>query len=560
MDKHRCLIDHLPELWTGARLKVEGVSGTWDRVETRNTPVGVRFFMVRGCNKPSFKNPGKYVLYSIPRFLMQEFPYGTPLVFDNSWDNMYYGLSERAGKLYDTGSVDALKFLDSFGTNILNRLPSAGALSLRELFDKYSGKKRARVIRGWEKFLSAGFDWDHTCKIFVKSEAAHVKSVSSEGIVYSAPRPIFNLPDAPNYLGARYYSPVEHIFLHLGPDLGYTRFIAKGLNSAQRGRLLRDKWEYVSQFGVPVAIGGDGRRADAHIHVGLLKVQHGWDAVISRYHQLLSKLQEASRNPWKLNFTVRGERLLEAFISAMRITGAWDTGGGNSLVHLMAFLSVLLGSGAVWEIVDDGDDVVVFTTLSMFKYVRKLLLMVEAYGVDFKWEDPVTIFEHIEFCRCHPVLCVDGWRMVRDPSRTINHFFFSQAQMPLKYALSYLKAQASGERMVFSGVPVLGPLFERCFVALAEEPEYKGTLSRRWVYDLERRRPQLEISEGARHSFMLAFGVMPHRQRWLEEQMGGILFSKHHMPHLKDPFLGDVWNPEPRFTHILGPIGPLGPP
>jgi hypothetical protein len=134
-------------------------------------------------------------------------------------------------------------------------------------------------------------------------------------------------------------------------------------------------------------------------------------------------------------------------------------------------------------------------------------------------EQPVDVFERLEFCQSSPVWCADGWRMVRNVHTVLNKD--AMCLMPVtreKDLKMWLGAVGECGLSQTRGVPVLEEYYEmyhRCGVRptvgymdrfVANTSHYERRVISRAV-----------VTEEARASFYYAFGVEPDVQRAFED-------------------------------------------
>jgi len=162
------------------------------------------------------------------------------------------------------------------------------------------------------------------------------------------------------------------------------------------------------------------------------------------------------------------------------------------------------------------------------------------FGFSMKVETPVRVFEQIEFCRMHPVLCGDGWVMVRNPLEAVMRDCTTILSLPnLRSVAKWWHAVGMGGMALTNGVPVAHSLYSQ----MVEQGIAGHTRDDPWLADsgfmrLHSSRPAQPITPEARVSFWLAFGITPDAQVAFESR-----FKLHQQwaPGVC-PLAGQTWN------------------
>jgi hypothetical protein len=174
--------------------------------------------------------------------------------------------------------------------------------------------------------------------------------------------------------------------------------------------------------------------------------------------------------------------------------------------------------GIAYDIINDGDDIVVFMERESEVLFREGLEQHYLYfGFRIVAEPTSHRLEEIEFCQMRPV-CVNGsYRMVRNPLVCIEKDTFCVKTLNHNDSFEeWASGVAVGGRIACDGVPVLRAFYEyldygvECRKHLAEESGMfrMSTGMRDW---------HREVDDTSRWSFYLAFGIDPHAQIVLEE-------------------------------------------
>jgi hypothetical protein len=443
-----------------------------------------------------------------------------PVVYANCACNVYECVRQRVGIEVPSPDEETVQQIKRFAAKVARRARKVKSRTVEQVRASLSGPDLEKFDKGWADFLREGLFWrDTRHKMFVKSELGELRKREGQAdvtnmsctLVMQKPRAIFNISDKLSAVGKIVYPPVEHVVLKLkdstGKLLPKQRSVMKGLNAVQRARAIRLKWE---RFTEPCAISLDGSQCDAHMRRHLLEMQRDFDLTVNR-----SSLMKALWNVMLKNFTLWG-RGLKAEQEPMRLSGTWDTGGGNSLIHLLIVAFALQGER--YEVAIDGDDVLLVCERQEHRrLLEKLHDTARKLSVVFTGEEPVFEFQKIEFTRCQPIRCGGQWKMVRKPRRALSNFFGSHTEFAGKYLNAYLKTVADGERRVFSGVPILSVLYEKVYKDNADEPDYKGPKISKfhWKGSID----SGPVDDIARDDFHRAFGICAEEQSRIEKQI-----------------------------------------
>jgi len=441
-----------------------------------------------------------------------------PFVFQNCPCNVLRAIQRRVDLDLHEPTDAAYTSLRRL-VNLAKRLgvfPKVRSSTNEELFAR-SGAMREKLERGRLLFLREGLsNKDMSTDMFIKAEATKPKT--SEGNLAAAtPRPIYSIPDKLCYLGALHYHNVEAAQLKVrGRPFPNTRSILKGLNTLDRAALLRRKF---TRFKKPVFWCGDGVKCDAHIGRRLLKIQHSIDLFMNN-DPVFVKLQRLTEGRWK----IRSRDGFKFLAPPIRLTGTWDTGGGNSILHLCILCDLLKEIPyEFWDVAVDGDNFAVFAEEDAAPLVEEAMRGHVDYGVEFEFEPRSSVFEELEFCRHRPVEVQAGvWNMVRSPWRTISHFTCPSEDLR-GLVWNHAHTVADGEYKAFAGIPVVGAFFKWLSWQLRDVPLYEGRLDP-WVVKRWKEAVSVPVDLAiARQSFSRAWSITEGQQLVLENLFMGSL-------------------------------------
>nr|UUW21104.1 MAG: RNA-dependent RNA polymerase [Sanya tombus-like virus 6] len=374
----------------------------------------------------------------------------------------------------------------------------------------YDGRKRRVYQNAVDSLKTRGLTVrDATIDAFLKAE-----KVNFTAKVDPAPRLI--QPCTPRYnteLG-RYLKLFEKELLARAFTrvFGY-RVVVKGLNAQETADVIVDHWK---RYRNPVAVGLDASRFDQHVSADALKWEHSvYNAVFRdpKLKQLLS---------WQVvnRCIARVEGMKLEYEASCRMSGHPNTGLGNCLIMSSIVLGFLEEYDVDARLVNNGDDCVLILDKSELSKLNRIMRWALDFGITLKREEPVYEVEHIEFCQAHPVLCANGWRMVRDPRVAMSKDCVSLQDWSTETGIRYW-AQAIGTcgLALTRGVPVWQAWYEQLVTLGVQAPE--GVSERVWDCGMGMMAKGVvgcDVSQEARYSFWKAFGIPPDVQEALEEE------------------------------------------
>jgi len=316
-----------------------------------------------------------------------------------------------------------------------------------------------------------------------------------------------------NIAVGRFLRKIEHAIYHsIDRMFGQQHAVFKGLNADSQGRALAQLW---SQYRDPVAVGGDMSRFDQHVSAPILHWEH---SVYKCFYRGQDRAELARLLHMQLDnrCTMHLPEARFDYRCSSRMSGDMNTGLGN-VVIMCALLYSHLGTGW-YSLVDNGDDFVLILERTDLPRLTKLASFCHDLGFILKLEAPVSTLERIEFCQTHPVNVGGYYRMVRNyPSHVDKDSTFIK---PLTQATfgRYLESIGRCGLALCSGVPCCQAYYQWLLRAAAgralDDPSMetgmrqlaKGMVS-----------SATAISEEARFSFWLAFGVHPYAQLAIEQ-------------------------------------------
>lgn len=422
-------------------------------------------------------------------------------------------------------------------SDLLRRMPDYAPCNYDDFVDMYRGSKKACYARALASLAEAPLTRrDATSKCFVKREKCNVSK---------APRVIQPRDPRYNIAIGRFLKPIEHQVYEAIRRVARVkrRVVAKGLNLDDIGKLMYHKW---SGFVDPVAVGLDATKFDMHVGPEMLGFEHSiYKKLFPQHLDELSPLlnwQMENRGvgyapDGKLKYSVRGKRF----------SGDMNTAMGNCLIMCFMVIAYCRERGVKFDLINNGDDCVVFMER---EDEPKFRLGLEQWflqlGFRMVAEATVDILEQVEFCQMHPVSLGGRYRMVRNPAVAIEKDSFCVRTLCHDDSFAeWASGVAQGGYATCDGVPVMrafyGYLDGR--VAVRQHLLDDTGMSRmaRGMRNLNR-----EVSDEARWSFYLAFGIDPQAQVALESWFACHRWTSDYIPEFVSglPF-AELLSPKP---------------
>ena len=314
----------------------------------------------------------------------------------------------------------------------------------------------------------------------------------------------------------RYLKPFEHAMYKSIDNLWGEPTVMKGYTVNEMGRIIEDKW---NKYRKPAAVGFDMSRFDQHVSVDALKFEHklyrkcfngDGNLAILLEHQLANKGVAYARDG-RMSYKVEGKRM----------SGDVNTSLGNVILACCITKQMMADIGVKCSLINNGDDCVVICESSDIKRVEDILAPGWLrYGFTCISEPVVYEIEKIEFCQMSPVKIKD-YVMVRNPRTSLSKDAHSTVPFEnSKVAMEWMYSVGTGGLSLAGGVPVVQEYYQ-CMIRNGKQVRsnkmrhFLGEYYTSWA---ERHTGKYTpISESARHSFHLAFGISPDQQVSLED-------------------------------------------
>jgi len=398
-------------------------------------------------------------------------------------------------------------------------------ITAEEVVARYTGSKR----RAYEQALRSLGDvelhgGDARVEVFVKAEKTPFGL--KKGV---DPRIICARSKRYNIKLLQYLVPVERLLYHVRGETWWgvprTRIFAKGLNLKERAELLERKFRH---FERPLVVELDCSRFDGHVDREMLRLEHRFYLSLFSGDRDLARLLE-------MQLRTKGKSMNGVMFAmdGKRATGDPNTGCGNSLLEGAMIRSGMQGLGVKWDMLGDGDNVVLFleedtsarvlTHLSAhFKRCSQVLTV----------DNRTSVLDRVTFCRMRPLM-VGGVRRLARPwtsvlgGMLVSHRHFREA----KGGMAIAKAIVRAELDLSLGVPIIDPCCRHLLslmdsVVVGRVPVDTGVYQMlRWfegVTDpnevLNSEPPAREVDVEDRGRFADAWGVEPSEQLAIESR------------------------------------------
>lgn len=388
----------------------------------------------------------------------------------------------------------------------------ATVLTVPEVVGRYHGAKRRVYENAQRSLYRKGLSRkDSHLRPFTKFEK---QSLSKAPRIINPRSPRYNL------LLGKYLKHTEKLYYQAlnkvwGEHTKHT--VIKGMNVFEAATVMKAKWD---RFVKPVAVGLDASKYDMHVGVFALMFEHSFYNDVFDTDELRELLLMQLYNRG-VAYCDDGEVSFQ--VPGTRCSGDLNTSLGNCVLMCTLIRAMCEKLGVTAELANNGDDCVLMMEQSdLDRVLEKVPHFFESYGFRMVVENPVYIFEQIEFCQSHPVKLGRGWAMVRNVRTCLKKD--PMCLMVIQNDRVWRKwLGAVGECGMASvpGCPVLQSFynaFRRSGVKATSK--FKGAVFRN-TGTLERGAGIdaviEEVTADARASFYLATGITPDYQVALED-------------------------------------------
>jgi hypothetical protein len=384
---------------------------------------------------------------------------------------------------------------------------------------------------------------DAQIKAFVKAEKVKAGS---------APRLIQPRDPRYNVVVGRYLKPIEgRVYDAIAKAWLSRHTVMKGMNAHGVARAMRELWD---RFRDPVAVEIDAERFDQHVSVEALQWEH------SIYLSCVASSADRMRLKKLLSWQVQNkgvgycpEGRIRYTVNGCRMSGDMNTGLGNCLLTSALLWEYCRTCNVHAKLVNNGDDcVVIMERVDYKRFLNGSHAWFTEMGFTMVMQPPKDVFERIEFCQASPVFDGDRWVMVR------NYKAFHKDSLSLFPLVDpgatrkWLNAVGEGGSALANGIPIWEE-FYRWYVRSSDAlPKLRGNRKHRFgvlqhgaldtgMMILSRgmdRKPG--VTQQARYSFWLAFGVVPDQQLAIEATIRARAPLKFAL-NPPDQFVQELW-------------------
>jgi len=413
------------------------------------------------------------------------------------------------GRFDDTCTFTAL--LDKLGYY-------ATKMTQRDFVDSYAGSKKLRYQAAVELFNRQGIRRkDGYWKTFVKYEMYDFDDKSDP-----VPRGINPRSDVYLVELGRYLRPIEkRIYEAIDKVYGY-RVVLKGLNNQQRGKIIAEHFRSIRD---PVCVPLDASRFEQSCSEEVLHWEHRRYMKYYPGDKYFKKLLAWQRSNKGHSYCTDGE--LKFAISGGRGSGDFNTGLGNNMItaklvgNVMEILSI-----DNYKFFCDGDDACVVISRNQYNhFVKYAKTLFREYGFRMKLGDPAYDIERIDFCSARPVFDGSDYCMVRSPAKLFGKDTISRHDLSSRknwkdwaYAVGMCHLHLGG------GYPVQQS-FANVFLRSTDSKTINLKYLDEWKMGnawKDMVRENANISERARYSYWLAFGLTPDEQIAIEHYLDNL--------------------------------------
>lgn len=469
------------------------------------------------------------------------------LVHNNSLANALRAVRERVFAVERDGRLECpprprsgvfAGRLSEFRAQLLRRIGQCTPWTTGQFLASYTGSKLKRYTAAVASLrvreLSRS---DSYLQSFVKAEAVNAakkpdpapRLIQPRGARYNVKVGCFLRP-----LEHRVYAAIARLFG--GPT------VMKGYNAQEVARHIRDMWEGFSQ---PVALPLDASRFDQHVSREALEWEHSVYNSVYRDPELARLLRWQVHNT---GFVRTSDGAFKYTVEGCRMSGDMNTALGNCLIMCALVWAYSRHVGVKVRLANNGDDCsVIMERRDLARFRRGLDTWFLEMGFTLTSDDPVGVFEHIEFCQTRPVLTGKGWVMCRSPRTGMAKdtlWKTPDMNQPLSGYRRWMFQVGQAGLALCDGVPV----FTAAYAAMVRNgiPCAKvqgfGDMSSGFEHLASRMLAEnTEVTSEARVSFWRAWGVTPDQQLALEAHFDGLPPPTHCRPMMQ---LGDslcIW-------------------
>jgi len=401
-----------------------------------------------------------------------------------------------------------------FRDRVLNGMDKLPRLSRQQVVDRYTGNKKRVYTDAMHSLCRLPLnERDSHLNMFVKFEKQDLNK-APRGINPRDPRMNLELGRYLKHAEKPFFKAINKAF-----DSVTEHTVIKGLNANDSASILWQKW---SRFKEPVAVGLDAEKFDAHVSVQALQYEHSFYKGLYPGAKVLETMLG-----WQLKNKGKAyarDGYVKFAIDGTRSSGDLNTSLGNCLIMCGAIYAYAAQRQVVVELANNGDDCVVFMEKAdLNRFLTSLGPWFRDRGFSMVAEEPVCIFEDVEFCQTKPVSVNGAWRMVRNHNAVLKKdtMCLISIQNDDTYR-KWLHAVGTGGSILNAGVPVQSAFYAAylkhgitCSQGMMDHINKNTSLQTR-IHGM-RDDGSTPITPQSRVSYYYAFGVLPDVQVEIEK-------------------------------------------
>jgi len=362
-------------------------------------------------------------------------------------------------------------------------------------------------------------------RLFIKKEKQAMKLQGGKWF-YPLPRLIRPMAMEYNLALGVYIKPLEKIIYSLIGDVMGGPSVSKGMDSFQIASVAHDKLTRLkSRFGRVAMLSCDIKKFELCVSVDAHKAFIDfccWMLTTKNHKDKLRKLLEKQLNVRFVSYCVDG--VVKFKCEGTLCSGVMNTSLWAVLLMSIALIAVGdrlgLRPGIDYDFLSAGDDTNPFVPVV---YLKKFTAMLpEVFlelGFIIKVDAVTEEFSRMDFCQCRPVWDGARWRMVREPNaaRSKDSLFIHEVASEKQWNVARGSIANCGLALC-RGMPVMQSYYlflgQGLDLSKAERREDSGM--GRLAHGLSAGIDG--VTEEARFSYYVAFGVEPYKQ-WCLEQL-----------------------------------------
>jgi hypothetical protein len=436
---------------------------------------------------------------------------------NNSLRNLVRGVGERV--LYTNSDLDIPIIpadnvfegrLSKYREQLVSKIGYQSSVTYEKFVSYYKGPRKLIYQKAVDSLMFTSIRRrDAYLSTFVKAEKLNLDLKSDPVPRVIQPRnPRFNVEVG------RFLRPLEEKLYKEIDGLFGAPTIMSPYNAFTQAKHLKAKWD---SFCDPVCIGLDASRFDQHVSKQALIFEHSVYNKIFKSEKLAKLLDMQIEN---VGFAKASDGWFKYLKTGSRMSGDMNTSMGNKLLMCLMSLSYLNTKPFRCSFINNGDDCLIFTEKKNLDQLDDLDEYFVDFGFNIKREDPVTEFEHVEFCQTKPVKSNGVWRMVRNVKTCLTKDVTSiSLGHDIRSYRVRLRDIGNCGLATAADIPVLGAFYAMLF-RFGLDGDYAGKWNNEYDYY---RRSSIHASckhnqpdEYGRYSFWKSTGITPDAQMVLE--------------------------------------------